>query len=93
MLPSLPRLKDWIYENRNTTAAASASLVSTIGGFPLESVKSRIQVKRYSNVLDCISKTYKAEGYGGFFRGVTIPLLTVTFVRTGESIRSERSRF
>ena len=88
MLASVsPKFKDWLFENRDSTSAACASLVSTIGGFPLESVKSRIQVKRYSGVLDCISKTYQAEGYGGFFRGVTIPLLTVTFVRTGESKR------
>lgn len=32
--------------HRNTVAAASGSFVSTIAGFPLDSVKSRLQVKR-----------------------------------------------
>lgn len=32
--------------NRNTVAAATGSLVSTISGFPLDSVKARLQVKR-----------------------------------------------
>lgn len=32
--------------HRNTVAAASGSFVSTIAGFPLDSIKSRLQVKR-----------------------------------------------
>jgi solute carrier family 25 carnitine/acylcarnitine transporter 20/29 len=80
-----------------------ASLASTIAGFPLDSVKSRLQVKRYvadslswklllsfahfrwsrySSVLDCVTKTYADEGVKGFFRGVTIPLVSITAVRT-----------
>lgn len=72
----------FIYENRNTVAALVASFCSTIAGFPLDSVKSRLQVKRYSSVLDCARRTYAEEGIRGFFRGVTIPLVTITLVRT-----------
>ncbi|GAA6008961.1 hypothetical protein JCM10207_004041 [Rhodosporidiobolus poonsookiae] len=77
-----PAVADWIYKNRNTEAALFASLCSTISGFPLDSVKSRLQVKRYSSVLDCARRTYAEEGIRGFFRGVTIPLVTITLVRT-----------
>ncbi|BGP13890.1 hypothetical protein JCM10213_002529 [Rhodosporidiobolus nylandii] len=71
-----------LYEHRNTVAALTASFVSTVSGFPLDSVKSRLQVKRYSSVLDCARRTYAEEGIRGFFRGVTIPLVTITLVRT-----------
>ncbi|GAA5862248.1 hypothetical protein JCM3774_004837 [Rhodotorula dairenensis] len=74
--------QEFIYENRNTVAALVASFCSTIAGFPLDSVKSRLQVKRYSSVLDCARRTYAEEGIRGFFRGVTIPLVTITLVRT-----------
>ncbi|KAM0753835.1 mitochondrial carrier [Meredithblackwellia eburnea MCA 4105] len=76
------QLNEFLYVHRNTIAAATGSLVSTVAGFPLDSVKSRLQVKRYSSVLDCVRKTYHAEGVQGFFRGVTIPLITITAVRT-----------
>ncbi|ORY58692.1 mitochondrial carrier [Leucosporidium creatinivorum] len=79
-LPS--ELNEWLFVNRNTVAAATGSLVSTISGFPLDSVKARLQVKRYSSVLDCVQRTFRDEGMGGFFRGVTIPLITITAVRT-----------
>ncbi|GAA5931251.1 hypothetical protein JCM3775_004975 [Rhodotorula graminis] len=75
-------LRDRIYRNRTTLAALTASFTSTIAGFPLDSVKSRLQVKRYSSVLDCARRTYAEEGIRGFFRGVTIPLVTITLVRT-----------
>ncbi|GAA5912427.1 hypothetical protein JCM6882_005509 [Rhodosporidiobolus microsporus] len=73
---------DFIYRNRNTEAALFASFCSTVAGFPLDSVKSRLQVKRFSGVLDCVRRTYAEEGVRGFFRGVTIPLVTITLVRT-----------
>jgi Mitochondrial carrier protein len=69
-------------DHRTSVSAASASLVSTLIGFPLDSIKSRLQVRRYSGVLDCFRKTFAEEGARGFFRGVWMPLLTITLVRT-----------
>lgn len=77
--PSAPLLST---DHRNTVAAASGSFVSTIAGAPLDSIKSRLQVKRYSGILDCVRTTFRDEGTRGFFRGVTVPLITVTAVRT-----------
>ena len=70
------------YNQRMTVAAAASSAISTVAGFPLDSVKSRLQVKRYSGVLDCVSQTYAQEGIRGFMRGIWVPLGTITVVRT-----------
>lgn len=41
-----------------------------------------MQVKNYPNALKCAQAVMREEGIQGFFRGVTIPLITITFVRT-----------
>lgn len=71
-------LEEWIYKHRTTVSAGSASFVATILGFPLDSVKSRLQVSKYTGVVDCIQKTYRHEGFQGFFRGKRGSLCTCT---------------
>jgi solute carrier family 25 carnitine/acylcarnitine transporter 20/29 len=44
--PTPVELNEFLFLHRNTVAAACGSFVSTIAGFPLDSVKSRLQVKR-----------------------------------------------
>lgn len=39
--------KEFLFNNRDTLSAACGSLASTVSGFPLDSVKSRLQVKRF----------------------------------------------
>ncbi|KAL8293091.1 hypothetical protein RQP46_000785 [Phenoliferia psychrophenolica] len=80
--PTPVELNELLFEHRTTIAAATGSLVSVVAGFPLDAVKSRLQVKRYSSVLDCVQRTYAQEGVKGFFRGVTLPLISITGVRT-----------
>jgi len=75
-------VEEWIYTHRTPTSALLASSVATLIGFPLDSVKSRLQVSKYHGFMDCVRKTYKHEGVQGFFRGLTMPLLTITLVRT-----------
>lgn len=70
--------EDAIYKHRMTLSALASSLVSTIAGFPLDSVKSRLQVQKYSSVFACVQQTFKEEGIQGFFRGVGVPLVTIT---------------
>lgn len=41
-----------------------------------------MQVKNYPNAWRCAQAVMREEGFQGFFRGVTIPLITITFVRT-----------
>ncbi|OTB04168.1 hypothetical protein M426DRAFT_321019 [Hypoxylon sp. CI-4A] len=72
----------WIKRYRTETAASTASVLSTVTAFPLDSVKTRMQTYPYAGALDCVRVTYNAEGIRGFFRGVTAPLASVTLVRT-----------
>ena len=65
-------------------AAGGASLV--IVGHPLDTIKVRIQTMQivkgetppYTGALDCAKKTFYKEGFRGFYKGVTPPLLAVT---------------
>lgn len=41
-----------------------------------------MQVKHYPSAWACAKAVLREEGVQGFFRGVTIPLITITFVRT-----------
>ena len=63
-------------------SAATASLLSTTIGFPIDSVKSRLQTFKYPSILDCIKATYATERLAGFFRGLGAPLVTTTLART-----------
>lgn len=64
---------------RSTILAYSASIVSTTVGFPLDTVKTRMQThKHFSSYFDCVRKTYLNEGVRGFFRGIYAPLLSTS---------------
>lgn len=69
-------------EHPTVVSAGPASLVSTIASFPLDSIKSRLQVKSYPSAWACTKDVVSQEGIRGLFRGVTFPLITITFVRT-----------
>lgn len=70
-------LRQW----STAVSAGMASTASTLCGFPLDSVKTRMQAYRFNSVLHCISSTYANEGVKGFFRGVGAPLVSVSLVR------------
>lgn len=61
---------------RPTIMSYSASLFSTVVGFPLDSIKTRMQTHNYRNMFDCLTKTVRSEGVSGLFRGITAPLLS-----------------
>lgn len=71
-----------LWDNRTVFTAGTASLISTAASFPFDSLKSRLQVKYYPSIWSCAKAVMREEGLGGFFRGVTIPLITISFVRT-----------
>jgi len=74
--------KRFLKRYRTEVAASLGSVLSTTAAFPLDSVKTRMQTYRYRGFLDCVRQTYKAEGIGGFWRGLTAPIISVTVVRT-----------
>jgi len=58
--------------------------------YPLDAIKSKIQTdgfpsqaasgkKKYNGVLDCVRKTYAAQGYRGFFKGLIPTLIRSPF--------------
>jgi len=54
--------------------------VGMLFGHPLDTVKVRMQrsPERYSSTLGCFTRTLKLEGFGGLFKGVAPPLLSVS---------------
>ncbi|KAI0439759.1 mitochondrial carrier protein [Xylaria telfairii] len=83
----------WIKRYRTEVAASSASVLSTVTAFPLDSVKTRMQTYPYDGARHCVRATYNAEGMRGFFRGVTAPLASVTLVRTISFSIYQRSKY
>ena len=48
--------------------------------FPIDTIKTRLQSSngRYTGPVDCFRKIYKAEGFKGFYAGLTANLIGVT---------------
>ncbi|KAJ1407858.1 mitochondrial carrier domain-containing protein [Ochromonadaceae sp. CCMP2298] len=68
-------------ERREAAAGASAGVIGTVLGYPLDSIKTRMQVQR----LDMISSArsiYSEASLAGFYRGVVSPLLALTLLNT-----------
>ncbi|KAF8758383.1 mitochondrial carrier family [Rhizoctonia solani] len=68
--------------NKTVVCATSASLLSTLAGYPLDSLKSRLQASRTPISVPRLAQlVWREEGLAGFFRGIWIPLMTISAVR------------
>ncbi|EGO18664.1 hypothetical protein SERLADRAFT_418850 [Serpula lacrymans var. lacrymans S7.9] len=68
--------------HKPVVCALSASYISTLAGYPLDSLKSRLQTtKTRISVPRLAALIYREEGVIGFYRGLWIPLMTISFVR------------
>ncbi|XP_006793116.1 solute carrier family 25 member 47-A [Neolamprologus brichardi] len=48
-------------------------------GYPLDTVKVRIQTqKQFTGVYQCVVETFSKEGVHGFFKGMSLPIATVS---------------
>jgi hypothetical protein len=81
-------MMDYPTDHRTSVSAAISSMLATMAAFPLDSIKSRLQVNRYDSVMDCVKKTYVEEGPKGFYRGIAIPMLTVSILTRVMGLRS-----
>ncbi|KAJ6623541.1 mitochondrial carrier domain-containing protein [Mycena sp. CBHHK59/15] len=73
---------DALRRNKAVVCALSASYISTFAGYPLDSLKSRLQtMKTPISVPKLATLVYREEGVVGFYRGLWIPLMTISFVR------------
>jgi len=71
-----------LIRNKAVVCAISASYISTFAGYPLDSLKSRLQTtKTPISVAKLANIVYREEGIPGFYRGLWIPLVTISFVR------------
>jgi len=69
-------------QNKAVVCAITASYISTFAGYPLDSLKSRLQTSRVPITVPRLAvHVYKEEGLRGFYRGFWIPLVTISFVR------------
>ncbi|KAL1669292.1 mitochondrial carrier domain-containing protein [Schizophyllum commune] len=76
------KFNDALKRNKPVVAAICASYISTFAGYPLDSMKSRLQTTRHAvSIPQLAMLVYRDEGIKGFFRGIWIPLLTISFVR------------
>ncbi|NP_001279827.1 mitochondrial ornithine transporter 1 isoform X1 [Callorhinchus milii] len=59
------------------TAGAAGGTACVYTGQPFDTVKVKMQTfpNLYKNVVDCVLKTYKESGVGGFYRGTTPALM------------------
>ncbi|EFI28366.1 hypothetical protein CC1G_13900 [Coprinopsis cinerea okayama7 len=75
-------LHDFLRRNKAVVCALSASYISTFAGYPLDSLKSRLQTTKTSiSIPRLAALVYREEGVMGFYRGLWIPLMTISFVR------------
>ncbi|TFK30017.1 mitochondrial carrier [Coprinopsis marcescibilis] len=75
-------LNGFLRRNKAVVCALSASYISTFAGYPLDSLKSRLQTTKTAiSIPKLASLVYKEEGLMGFYRGLWIPLMTISFVR------------
>ena len=63
-------------------AGAAAGVAGTVLGFPLDTVKARLQCGRNSGAWQCVREVATREGVRGFYRGVASPLFSMTLLNT-----------
>ncbi|XP_053924182.1 solute carrier family 25 member 47 isoform X3 [Cuculus canorus] len=62
-------------------AGAIGGGLSTAVGYPLDTVKVRIQTERhYNGIWHCIQETYRTEKVWGFYKGVSASVLAVSAI-------------
>ncbi|XP_069493882.1 solute carrier family 25 member 47 isoform X2 [Ambystoma mexicanum] len=60
-------------------AGSVGGAFGVVVGYPLDTIKVRIQTQRsYNGVWHCIHSTYKMEKIPGFFKGMSMPVSTVS---------------
>ncbi|KAM6131027.1 LOW QUALITY PROTEIN: solute carrier family 25 member 47 [Pterocles gutturalis] len=62
-------------------AGAIGGGLSTAVGYPLDTVKVRIQTeRRYNGIWHCIQETYRTEKVWGFYKGMSASVLSVSVI-------------
>lgn len=80
-------------KHRTLIASSTSSTVAVALGFPLDTIKTRMQAKRHANVTACIRDIYRTEGLRGFMRGCFAPLMSNTIVRTTTFTAYQKAKY
>nr|ODN94564.1 hypothetical protein L204_04697 [Cryptococcus depauperatus CBS 7855] len=76
-------MDEWLRQHKVVVSATSASLISTFTGFPLDSLKSRLQSSREKvSIHRLAADVIREEGIGGLTSRGSLPLITISIVRT-----------
>lgn len=67
---------------KTTICSYAAALAGTTAGFPLDSMKTRLQTHKFRSTWQCFLDTKRNEGLSGFFRGMSAPLISSSVVRS-----------
>ncbi|XP_017069988.1 mitochondrial magnesium exporter 1 [Drosophila eugracilis] len=68
-------------------AGGVGGMCNVFVGYPLDTIKVRLQTMptplpgqppRYKGVIDCAARIFRQEGFRGFYRGISAPLVGVT---------------
>ncbi|ODQ52188.1 mitochondrial carrier [Saitoella complicata NRRL Y-17804] len=67
---------------KDCLAGTCGGIAQVLVGQPFDTVKVRLQTQPrtgglYTGAIDCVQKTFKAEGFGGFYKGTATPLVGV----------------
>lgn len=63
-------------------AGCTAGVLGTLLGFPLDSIKTRMQAGASGGMLPLARRIIEAEGWRGLYRGVASPLLALTILNS-----------
>jgi solute carrier family 25 carnitine/acylcarnitine transporter 20/29 len=72
----------WISSHRTTIAACTSAVVGVAFGFPLDSVKTRMQVGKFRTMGECVAHVKKTEGLMALYRGVIPTMGLVAVLRS-----------
>ncbi|XP_004698858.1 solute carrier family 25 member 47 isoform X1 [Echinops telfairi] len=62
-------------------AGAIGGICGVAVGYPLDTVKVRVQMEsKYRGIWHCVRDTYRRERVTGFYRGLSLPVCTVSLV-------------
>jgi solute carrier family 25 carnitine/acylcarnitine transporter 20/29 len=69
-------------ENRIKTASLVSSVASQVALYPMDAIKTRMQVYKFASVWSCLSEIKRTEGLRkGLYRGIVGPTISYSLVR------------
>lgn len=70
------------YNLKSLLPGAGSATVSIIAGYPIDTVKTRMQTGMYRGILNCLTSTIKTDGVSGLYRGVLSPFAIIVTKRS-----------